>query len=286
MFPPQEAARPEGQSVRVAILSFLFNWPSTGRGIVHTVELARFLAKAGFDVRHFYARNLPWGVGKVEQSLPFRSDALDFDESNWNVPEIQQRFRQAVDAFGPDHVIATDSWNFKPLLADAIRGYPYILRFQAQECLCPLNNVRLLPDGNGGFRQCNFHQLATPDECHRCLIERGHLSGSLHQADRRLSAVGSAEYDQTLRRVLREAEAILVVNPLQEAMFSPYANCVRVVTAGMDPARFPWPGEEEEVRSQGSEVRGQKSEIRSQRSEVRCQTECRGFCLRGLWRSR
>jgi hypothetical protein len=31
-------------TVRVAILSFLFNWPSTGGGIVHTVELARFMA--------------------------------------------------------------------------------------------------------------------------------------------------------------------------------------------------------------------------------------------------
>ena len=81
----------------------------------------------------------------------------------------------------------TDAWNFKPLLADAVCGYPCILRFQAQECLCPLNNVRLLPDGSGGFRQCNLHQLATPVECHRCVAERGHLSGSLHQADRQLS---------------------------------------------------------------------------------------------------
>ena len=29
--------------VKVAIVSFLFNWPSTGGGITHTVELARFL---------------------------------------------------------------------------------------------------------------------------------------------------------------------------------------------------------------------------------------------------
>jgi len=34
-------------TVRVAILSFLFNWPSTGGGIIHTVELATFLKRAG-----------------------------------------------------------------------------------------------------------------------------------------------------------------------------------------------------------------------------------------------
>jgi hypothetical protein len=30
----------------------------------------------------------------------------------------------------PDYVILTDSWNMKPRLAEAIRGFPYILRFQ------------------------------------------------------------------------------------------------------------------------------------------------------------
>ena len=50
----------------------------------------------------------------------------------------------------------------------------------------------------------------------------------------------SPGYFPRLRRCLSEAEAVLVVNPLSEAMLSPYTNSVRVVTAGMDPARFPW----------------------------------------------
>src|SRR5436309_1523793 len=83
-------------------------------------ELAQFLGKAGYDVRHFYARHLPWGVGKVEQPPPFASEALDFDDGTWQVPAIQARFRQAVDAFAPDYVIITDSWNIKPLLAEAV----------------------------------------------------------------------------------------------------------------------------------------------------------------------
>jgi Glycosyl transferases group 1 len=166
---------------------------------------------------------------------------LEFDDASWNVSAIQARFREAVDAFDPDQVIITDSWNMKPLLAEAVRGYPYILRFQALECLCPLNNVRLLPEPGGGVRQCHLHQFATPGECARCVDQNGRLSGSLHQAERALSGVGAPEYHEKLLRAVREAEAVLVVNPLTEAMVSPYAKSVRVVTAGMDPARFPWP---------------------------------------------
>ena len=80
---------------------------------------------------------------------PYPSEALEFDDASWNVPAIQDRFRRAVDGFDPDRVIITDSWNMKPLLAEAVRGYPTILRFQALECLCPLNNVRLLPRAGG-----------------------------------------------------------------------------------------------------------------------------------------
>ena len=227
--------------VRVAILSFLFNWPSTGGGIVHTVELAHFLALAGFEVRHIFARYPAWGIGRVEAPLAHPGEALDFDESTWSLPEIQRRFRRAVDAFGPDYVLITDSWNIKPHLAEAVRGYPYLLRFQALECLCPLNNVRLLPEPGGRFGQCHFQQLANPRECADCLGRRGHMSGDLHRAERALSGVGTPEYHELLLRAYREAEAVLVVNPLMGAMVEPYARQVRVVTAGMDAARFPWP---------------------------------------------
>lgn len=229
---------------KVAIVSFLFNWPSTGGGIVHTFELAQFLRRAGYEVQHIYARYMPWGIGTVPEPLPYPSDVLEFTEAAWNADAIQARFRKAVEAFDPDHVIITDSWNFKPLLAHAVQGYPYILRFQALECLCPLNNVRLL-FGPEGLAQCGRHQLATPDQCHGCLAQRGHLSGSLHQAERALSGVGTASYDQLLRKAYAEAEAAFVVNPLTAAMVSPYTERVVVSPAGMDPARFPWPWPEE-----------------------------------------
>lgn len=226
---------------KVAILSFLFNWPSTGGGIIHTVELVKFLAKADFDVQLFCARFDSWQIGQVDDSCPIEVTCLEFNERSWNAADIRQRFQKAVDEFGPDHVIITDSWNFKPHLAMAVRGYSYFLRIQAQELLCPLNNLRLLPTDGRLPQQCPCDQLSQPHECFSCLAQLGRTSGSLHQAERRLSGVGSREYNELLRQSLAEAMAVLTLNPQVADHFRPLARRVEVVTWGMDRSRFPWP---------------------------------------------
>lgn len=226
---------------RVAVLSLLFNWPSTGGGNVHTAELTKFLAAAGYEVRHLFARFAPWGIGRVAAPTPFPATAVEFAPADWTADRIVARFRGAVDRFDPDHVLLTDSWNLKPVLAAAAGGRPYVLRLQALECLCPLNNVRLVPGPDGRPAQCTRHQLATPDECARCVQLHGPTSGDLHRAERGLAGVGSAAYREALYGAFAGAEAVLVVNPLTAAMVEPYARAVRVVTAGMDPARFPYP---------------------------------------------
>jgi len=253
---PCDSRRPDGNAVppapvapcRIAILSFLFNWPSTGGGIIHTVELAKFLGQAGYDVKHFFAQMHDWEIGRVEETLPIDSEAIQFDAKSWNAAAIQRKYREAVDRFGPDYVIITDSWNFKPLLAEAMAGYPYILRQQALELLCPLNNLRLLLIDDGRFTQCASHQLAAPERCIRCLEVNQSHSGPLHRAERELAGVGLPDYQHRLRRALAESEAVLVLNPLVEAMLSPYAPNVRVATWGMDQTRFPWPWTEEPPR--------------------------------------
>jgi glycosyltransferase involved in cell wall biosynthesis len=247
--PTPTPAAEQPSAGRIALISFFFNWPSTGGGNIHTAELAAFLARAGYTVRHFYPRYAPWGIGNVT-APPLPSEGLPFDDRDWNVPAIQSRLRQAVDAFRPDWVLITDSWNIKPHLAEAMHGYPVFLRFQALECLCPLNNVRLLCDSEAHFSQCPRQQLASPDACRACLQQRGHQSGPLHLAERDLAGVGSPEYHPLLLRTLQEAEAVLVLNPFTEAMLSPYCRRVCVVPWGMDPARFPWPPPEDQPRPQ------------------------------------
>ncbi len=48
--------------VRIAVLSFLFNWPSTGGGNMHTAGLVDFLGRDGYDVRHFLRDYPAWGI--------------------------------------------------------------------------------------------------------------------------------------------------------------------------------------------------------------------------------
>ena len=226
------------RATRIAIVSLLFNWPSTGGGTVHTAELARFLSRAGYDVQHWVLRQVGWSVGELSKAPDWPIRILDFTAAEWRCELIQQRVRAAADEFAPDHVIITDSWSFKPRLAEALRGRSYFLRLAAQECLCPLSNVRLLDDGRGGWRSCPLHQLATPDSCRRCVKERAHLSGQLHRAERALAGFDQPDYDASLRRAFAEASGILVVNPLIAESVKPYASATHVIPSGFDVERF------------------------------------------------
>lgn len=225
---------------RIAIISLLFNWPSTGGGTIHTAETARFLTRAGYDVQHLVLSQSEWSVGQITDATDWPITQLEFSADQWHQHEIQKRVRQAVRKFSPDFAILTDSWNFKPRLAEALDGVPYFLRLAAQECLCPLNNVRLLFDTEQQFRSCPKHQLATPSDCAACVHQHNHCSGSLHQAERALAGFHGADYNASLRNSFAEATGVLVVNPLIAELVKPYSKAVHVVPSGFDPARFPW----------------------------------------------
>lgn len=235
--PSNRSRRPARR--KIAIVSLLFNWPSTGGGTVHTKELADFLSRAGYEVCHFYAVNDEWRVGKVQEILPYPSHPLVFDSRSWNQDVIRQRFREAVSGFAPEAVIVTDSWNTKVLLAEAVAESPYFLRIAALECLCPLNNVRLLVDINRQPQQCELTQLANPHDCKQCVQQNLHLSGSLHQAERQLAGFFADDYSTRLRQVFANAEGVLAVNPKIAELVKPDTKAVHVVPSGFDEQRFP-----------------------------------------------
>lgn len=230
-----------GKRARIAVLSLLFNWPSHGGGTVHTAEAGRFLTAAGHTVRHFFARYEPWGIGRIERPPPVDSQVLEFDRGSWCRESIQQKFREAVREFSPDMVLVTGSWSCKPILAEAVADYPYVLRFGAQECLCPLNNVRLLVAPGGQSRQCENDQLTDPGRCRGCIAEHGHTTGGLHRVERTLAGFDEPDYVDRLRRVLQSAHAVFVVNPDIAGRLAPHAINIRVVPSGFDLARFPAP---------------------------------------------
>ena len=235
------AERAHRRHIRIAVVSFLFNWPSTGGGIIHTVELVQFLKKAGFHVELFHPRFEPWGIGRRDATCPVPATALNFEEPAWHAESIKARFRETVAKFDPHHVIITDCWNFKPHLAEALSQYPVYLRMQAQECLCPLNNLGLLMDSPEEIRQCAENQLSSPQACGSCLKSRGDQAGSLHFAERQLSGVGTAEYQALLAKAFRESQCVLALNPAVASELEPHCDRVQVVTWGMNSERFPWP---------------------------------------------
>ncbi len=238
---PDAIPIPSARATRIAIVSLLFNWPSTGGGTVHTAELARFLGQAGYSIRHIVVQYEPWAVGQVTEPVDWPIEFLEFAEGDWSRVSVQRRVRAAVAGFAPDHVIITDSWSFKPRLAEALVGYSCFLRLAAQECLCPLSNIRLLMDGRGGWQCCPRHQLASPDVCRTCVTQRAALSGSLHQDERALAGFHDANYDACLRRAFSEATGVLVVNPLIAECVKPYSRAVHVIPSGFDSQRFQSP---------------------------------------------
>ena len=61
---------------RVAVISLLFNWPSTGGGNMHTAGLVEFLGRDGYDVRHFYGGIRAGGSGGSQTTGWSRATAL------------------------------------------------------------------------------------------------------------------------------------------------------------------------------------------------------------------
>ena len=239
---------------RIAIVSFLFNWPTTGGGNIHSVELARFLSEAGYEVTLICPRYSNWQIGYVNAATPHPVTSVPFDPADWNLNTILERLSSTVDAFAPDTVIITDAWNIKPHLWQAFRSYKVLLRMQAQECLCPLNNLRLLPLADGPA-QCPDHQLASPDACRTCLVQNADTSGQLHTLERQLAGVDEPGYERLLRRSMREADAVLVLNPEIARVLDPYCGRVEIVTWGMDPERFPKPASDESRRENNDRIK-------------------------------
>ena len=223
---------------RIAVISLLFNWPSTGGGNIHTYECAAFLADRGHQVHHFYAVHSPLGIGDVRRAMRVAHTPIPL--SSWHDEEVRERFREALHAFQPDEVIITDSWSTKPLLAEAAAGFRYWIRLAAQECVCPLNNVRLL-SRDGHVVQCNQNQLAQPDFCHRCVDEYETSSGPLHRFERDLAGYERADYAERLRSAFANAAGVLAVYADLAERVRPFCRRVEVVPSGFDRQRFPDP---------------------------------------------
>jgi len=126
------------RSLKLAIVSLLFNWPSSGGGVMHTAGLGKALRGAGHQVKHFYACYPEFGVGNVEAPGHLDGQAISFDAGSWHREEIKRRFGRRLIVSLPRRC-----WSPMPGASSPPRpgdgGLPGLLRFDGQECLCPLN---------------------------------------------------------------------------------------------------------------------------------------------------
>lgn len=204
---------------------------------MHTVGLGEALVEDGHEVYHIFARSSKLEVGSCDDSHPLEYRVLEFSEEQLNAAELQRAYANAVRDLSPDLVLITDAWNAKPLLAEAVAEFPYVLRFDALECICPLNNIRLLPV-QPKLEQCHLSQLSTPDTCAQCVRKWSSTSGLRHEVERTLSGVAEPTYHARLLKALREAWAVMAVNPTIATLLEPYSGRVLSVPSGIDEGRF------------------------------------------------
>ena len=227
--------------IRVAVISLLTGSecePLYG----HTSQLAQQLAKAGFVVKCIAAQYRPWNIDVPEtESSPaaqersprrFSRTVLRFDDGSWTGSEILSRYRCAINEFDPDCVVVSESSSFMPLLVEAGRGLPVILRLGAMELACPLNGLRWLPPVCRD-RSCPLDQFTSPGACRRCVERHGHLYDPLRQQQRSMNGFGLATYQDRLLAALWHADEVLVTDPEAQSLLAPHARSVRIVTCGV-----------------------------------------------------
>jgi glycosyltransferase involved in cell wall biosynthesis len=221
--------------MRLALLSSLFNFPSTGGGIADTIGVGRALQRAGVDVVHVYAVNSDWQTGIVEGPPPFPSVAVAFSDR----ASLERGVQSALRDVQPDAVMITDAWSSKTVLCQAARDYPTYLRMHAYELICPTNNLRLLPKA-GYLTDCPNNALSSPGLCRQCVQSAVAATGgrSLHARDGTLAGADSPRFYAEIHEVLQRARAIFVNNRLAADWLAPYSGKAIVTGAGADPERF------------------------------------------------
>lgn len=234
---PESGVAPARLPRRVALVSLLFNWPSSGGGIHDTVGLGKALLAAGVELRHFYLALPQAGVGQIDGATPLPGVAISPAGRQPTADDIKRAVRNALEAFAPAAVIITDCWNFKPHLLEALSGFRCYLRFHGAELLCPLNNIRYRPRA-GRPPNCRRHFLATPQACLSCLAENRACSGPLHSWERKLAGVEEPGFHSFVLQQLAGAAGAAVNNPLLCGLLSPYLPNCRTITSGVEAARY------------------------------------------------
>jgi len=227
---------------KIAIVDLLFNWPPDGGARTDVKEVATRLARE-HEVRLFvpgYDRLFP--RGRIEGDLEFDIERVPFTSWSFNRWQVNKRFRKALDTFGPDKVIITDGWYFKPPLIHALREYKPIVRYYAYEGLC-LHRHGIFYNYKKAC-QCDMDYLlggmGDYIKCTKCMLGDLRVSRcTFFGQEYVLSGAMLPGYKRTVEKALSEAGTLVVYNRFIAERVGRYCDDVRIVPSGVDPALFP-----------------------------------------------
>lgn len=229
--------------MRIAVLDLVFNWPPDGGGRVDVQEVFSRLAKR-HQVKLFapYYRDL-LPRGRIEGDVGFEVETIPFTARTFTRWGVVRRFREALDRYCPDLVFITDGWHMKPWAAVAAEAYPTIIRFYAYECLCLRLHGTFMKGDQSCYRTHLGNFILDYPYCNACglkLMMRDILVKNDAFLKEYLAAtVFWPTYRTTVRRVLKNARAVIVSNRLIHGFISRYNHNTLIFPGAISPERFP-----------------------------------------------
>ncbi|MBE7557769.1 glycosyltransferase family 4 protein [bacterium] len=226
--------------MKIAVVDLLFNWPPDGGARTDVKEVAERLAHH-HQVRLFvpsYQRFFP--RGRIDRQFAFEVELLPFRTRNWNAWTIGRAYRRALEAWGAQRVYITDGWYLKPRVFAALAHYRPLVRFYAYETLCLRFHGIFFRHGTNCPVRYLDAGLTTWATCARCALpplRRPQYRQFMQEA--LIAGAFLPGYRRAVKRMLREASALICYNEFIAAMLRSHNPNVRVVPSGLHPGDFP-----------------------------------------------
>lgn len=238
--------------MRLAFIDLVFSWPPHGGADVDLFRVLEGLQRRGHDVHLFVgAYEGSWECGDFEpHTLPFPSTRLKFGPTTYRSGPLSRRFRQVVDAWGPDAAVICDGFFLKTAIISALAHYPTVARYYAYEVAC-MRDILLFKDG----APCPNNYLRTPNECRKCALEgmkagikRWRFLAQTHE----LLGAGALfpSYHRRLTEALKSLDAVIVSNQIMRGHLEGFNENVVIFPAGVDLEQYPYAPQREKTEDE------------------------------------
>ena len=226
--------------MRLAFIDIVFSWPPLGGAPLDLYYTMSGLQALGHDVHLFYASDPEnWRLEPVARdALPFPSTELACPHGASTPETTAQRFREGVDAWGPDVVFQCFGFFTKPYVTMALAHYPQIARYYAYEPFCPRDYRMFL-----NHDICPMNYLRSPNVCRRCAaslfwreMRTGRSIGYVSEYEQ--ARAYSSAYYHLLVESLREYRAVIVYNQLTKGLLEGITDRVHVIGGGVEIQSF------------------------------------------------